>query len=70
MLYITRKEGESIIVGEGIRITVMQTKGRSVKLGIDCPPGTQILREELYMRIQEENKQALLTAGFLGDLQE
>lgn len=59
MLYIGRKEGESIVINDGICIKVMEVKGKVAKLGIEYPQGTQIYRGELYERIQAENKAAL-----------
>jgi carbon storage regulator len=58
MLILTRKEGEKITIGDDIVLTILEVKGRKVRVGIDAPPDTVILREELYQRIQEENRRA------------
>ncbi len=55
MLYLSRKEGESIIINNAIELTVVEIKGRSVKIGFQFPPGVSILRKELYDKISEQN---------------
>lgn len=56
MLVITRKKGESILIGEDIEITVVKLDDGSVKLSIDAPKNIIILRKELYKEVQEENR--------------
>lgn len=58
MLILTRKLGESITIGDEIKIQVLEIKGKQVRLGIDAPKKFSIHREEIYQRIQEENKLA------------
>ncbi len=58
MLVLTRKLGESITIGDHIRITVIALKGNQVKLGIEAPADTQVHREEVYTRIIDENQKA------------
>ncbi|WP_251860528.1 carbon storage regulator CsrA [Clostridium sp. Marseille-Q2269] len=58
MLVITRKKGESILIGDDIEITVVKLDDGSAKLAIDAPKKLTILRKELYNEIQEENKKA------------
>ena len=58
MLVLTRKLGESITIGNDIRITVMAVKGNQVKIGIEAPTETKIYREEIYTSIVEANKKA------------
>ncbi len=48
MLKLTRKTGESIIIGDDIRVTVLNINGNQVRIGIDAPDDVIILREELY----------------------
>lgn len=55
MLYLTRKLGESVIINNTIELTVVEVKGRSVKLGFNFPPEATILRKELHDRIMEQN---------------
>lgn len=58
MLVLTRKLGESIAIDDHIKIVVVQIKGKQVRLGIKAPKETKIHREEVYMAIQEQNKEA------------
>lgn len=68
MLYLTRKVGESILINDDIEVTVVEVRGRSIKLGFDFPPGVSVLRRELYDKIQLENMEATqLTPDMLED---
>ncbi len=58
MLVLTRKVGEGIAIGDDIKIVVMQIKGKQVRLGIRAGATTIVHREEIYQRIQEENRRA------------
>jgi carbon storage regulator len=58
MLLLTRKLGENIRIGDDVKITIVEVKGNHVKLGIDAPPSIKVHREEIYERIQEENRRA------------
>jgi len=58
LLILTRKSGEGLYIGDDIRITVLEIRGKQIRLGIDAPTNVVILREEIYQRIQEENLQA------------
>ena len=58
MLVLGRKKGESIIIDDDIEITVTSVEGETVKLGINAPKHITIHRKEVYLEIQEENKQA------------
>lgn len=55
MLYLARKEGESIIINNNIELTVVEVRGRTVKLGFVFPPEASILRKELYEKIRQQN---------------
>ncbi|VAX16881.1 Carbon storage regulator [hydrothermal vent metagenome] len=72
MLVLTRKLGESVTIGDDIKISVIDIKGRQVRLGIEAPPSMTIHREEVYAKIQEENRRAALTEPLnmkkLGDI--
>ena len=59
MLVLTRKKKESIRVGDDIAITVLGIEGDQVKLGIDAPEHIDIHRQEVYVSIQQENRQSL-----------
>lgn len=67
MLLLTRKLGENIRIGDDVKITIVEVKGNHVKLGIDAPPSVKVHREEIYERIQQENRrnqaQAAANAG-------
>ncbi len=63
MLVLTRKFGEKINIGDDIVIKVVEISKGSVKLGIDAPKDVFICREELYEKIQEENRMASQVDG-------
>ena len=58
MLVLTRRPGESIIIGNGIKLTVVTVGPGRVKIGIEAPPNVRIDREEIHTRIQQEQEQA------------
>ncbi len=58
MLVITRKKGESILIGDNIEITVSKVEDGSVKLAINAPREMTILRKELFEEVKNENKEA------------
>ena len=60
MLYLTRKIGESVLINEDIEVTVVDVRGKSIKLGFTFPPGASVLRRELWEKIQRENQEAAL----------
>ncbi|MCC7259818.1 MAG: carbon storage regulator CsrA [Alphaproteobacteria bacterium] len=55
MLYLTRKVGESIVINDTIELTVMEVRGRSVKIGFVFPPTAKVLRKEIHEKIRQEN---------------
>lgn len=67
MLVLTRKSGEGIRIGDEIRIVVVEVKENHVKLGIDAPHGCPVHREEIYLRIQEENQRASVLPENIAD---
>lgn len=58
MLVLTRKIGESIKINEDVKITVIDVKGKNIRLGIEAPRDTKIYREEVFLRIKQENRTA------------
>ncbi|ACV61584.1 carbon storage regulator, CsrA [Desulfofarcimen acetoxidans DSM 771] len=60
MLILTRKKNESIMLGEEIKITVLDIRGDSIKIGIEAPKELTVLRSELYQAVREENTRAAL----------
>ncbi|NLM36619.1 MAG: carbon storage regulator CsrA [Firmicutes bacterium] len=61
MLVLTRKINESIIIGDDVKVTVVEIKGEQVKLGISAPKRISVHREEVYLEIQKENQKAAET---------
>lgn len=61
MLVLTRKLGESIRIGDSIVVKIVDLDGRHVKLGINAPKNITVNREEIYERIQKENRAAVTT---------
>jgi carbon storage regulator len=63
MLILTRKAGESLYIGDQVKVTIMELKGNQVRVGIDAPSTMKIYREEIYRQILEENQQAAQGMG-------
>lgn len=59
MLVLTRKEGEGIVIGDEIRVTILENKEGKIRVGIEAPRDQTIHRQEVYERICQENKEAL-----------
>lgn len=58
MLILTRRIGETITIGDDIKVKVLEVNGVQVKIGVDAPKHVQVHREEIYYRIQQEKRQA------------
>ena len=56
MLVLSRKQGEGITIGSNVKVTIVEIKGKQVRLGIDAPPDLLIYREEVYAKILNENR--------------
>ena len=69
MLVLTRKLGESIVIGNNVRVTILEMQGKQIRLGIEAPPEVSVHRGEVYERIEAENRLAAETASnILNDL--
>lgn len=66
MLILSRKPGDAIVVGDGIRIVVLECDRRGVRLGIEAPSDVTILREEIVAAIASENRRANANAEAAG----
>jgi carbon storage regulator len=58
MLVLSRRPGQGLRIGDGIRVTVVSVDGQFVRLGIEAPASSKILREELWRAIAEDNQEA------------
>jgi len=58
MLILTRKQGESVAIGDDIQVTVVEIQGKQVKLGVKAPREIAVHRQEIYEKIQQENIRA------------
>ncbi|MGH8016338.1 MAG: carbon storage regulator CsrA, partial [Candidatus Zixiibacteriota bacterium] len=58
LLILTRKLGESIAIGDNIKVSVLGIHGRQVRIGIEAPQDVIVHREEIYLKVQEENRKA------------
>ena len=67
MLILTRKIGETVTIGDEVKVQVVEVKGRQVRLGITAPAALAVHREEVFLRIQEQNRRSTDVA--LSDLE-
>ena len=59
MLALARKKGEALVINNNIEVTVLEVKGDQVKIGISAPKEVPIYRKEVYLQIQDSNKEAM-----------
>jgi len=58
MLVLTRRAGESVMIGDDIVVTVLETRGDVIRIGINAPRDVQVHREEVYQELQAANREA------------
>ena len=63
MLALSRKKNEAIIINNNVEVTILEVKGDQVKIGITAPKEVPIYRKEVYLQIQEANKEAVNMDG-------
>lgn len=59
MLILSRRQGESIVVGHDVVITVMEVRGNQVRIGVEAPHTLQVHRGEVYEQVVEANREAV-----------
>lgn len=64
MLALSRKKNEAIIINNNVEVTILEIKGDQVKIGISAPKEVPVYRKEVYLQIQEANKEAVNAEGF------
>ena len=57
MLILTRRIGESIIIGDDVSVTILEVKGQQVRIGTKAPRDVSVHRDEIYERIQKEKQE-------------
>lgn len=63
MLALSRKKNEAIIINNNVEVTILEVKGDQVKIGITAPKEVPIYRKEVYLQIQDANKEAVTADG-------
>lgn len=63
MLALSRKKNEAIIINNNVEVTILEVKGDQVKIGITAPKEVPVYRKEVYLQIQEANKESVNVAG-------
>lgn len=63
MLALSRKKNEALVINNNVEITVLEIKGEQVKLGISAPREVPVYRKEVYVQIQDSNKEAVNMDG-------
>ncbi|MBC7324389.1 MAG: carbon storage regulator CsrA, partial [Moorella sp. (in: Bacteria)] len=68
MLVLTRKKGQSLVIGRDIRVVVVEVSGDAVRIGIEAPPEVAVYREEIYRAVREENRAAVASPEVLKEI--
>lgn len=68
MLVLTRKKGQSLNIGDNVRIVVLDVAGDTVRIGIEAPPEVAVYRSEIYQAIQEENRTAVASRDMISEI--
>ncbi|MDE7366003.1 MAG: carbon storage regulator CsrA [Lachnospiraceae bacterium] len=63
MLALSRKQGEALVLGNDIEVTILEIKGDQVKIGISAPKSVPVYRKELYIQIKDANQEAIEQAN-------
>lgn len=63
MLALSRKKNEAIVINNNVEVTILEVKGDQVKIGITAPKEVSVYRKEVYVQIQESNKEAINVDG-------
>ena len=62
MLVLSRKQGESVVIGNDILVTVLEVRGDQIRLGIDAPRSITVHRQEVYLQVARENTAAIASS--------
>ena len=68
MLILTRRVGESLMIGDNVNVTVLGIKGNQVRLGVNAPKEVSVHREEIYQRIQREHTDVKPSDALVDDI--
>ena len=63
MLALSRKKNEAIIINNNVEVTILEVKGDQVKIGITAPKEVPVYRKEVYLQIEEANREAVNVDG-------